>query len=1002
MFNFYRFLRKRWSEISKASGQQGTVIDDLAIKPTGLVLGSFYNTLTEQRRIADITNWQTMTEDELNTSANKFFIPRIEGNKASVTIRIFFDEKIDFVLTDDFRATSSELLEYRVPMTTNVSRNSFKPSTDSFALYQVDIPVIAVAPGDEYQIDAGEITQLNGIDFVYKSVTNSEPSVGGSKHEENEEYYNRLILAISDRSMMNKKSVFSLLPTFFPSISSIYIAGSGDKYMNRDLVTAIDLSQPLQKADYLGKLSGENVVKHIAFQEVFPPNPGSFQSDTYWGPHSSFSDHKYHLTIESATSIFNPDSPSAIQSDAAFFGYQLDQEADNDMYKGLYFNDYKRFMDIQTFDLYNIVNDDIGIDPVVVPDTTWVYGANGHKSGDFGQLASDVAGIDVLNFQTETITLSGGATSTIAASKDILKRTGVKLTGSFIWPDASEFADIEDSNLQMMVGGVNGNIVDAYTGIGFGIRVENEFDEFDIDTPNAIIYFAHSEMYGSTQVYASDADITDHISVTNLGALAEKTWRIQSGIEYDFEFVVNDDLKLTLYLNKTSQKQISDPTELENELHFELPSKILNIFSDKTRDGILAIDTDRYGTMMKIALDTSSKDPTHQWQVSNMRAFDMNPARATTLFSVNMDNIEDPIKISLRAFGLGSLSGSQGEGYQAFIWDKEIETIASVSTSELTQGGWSELSGITNPDGSKSSLTGLLTHEINSVDRYLTSSRFGSTIFILLVASGTSKGSLQYFGDLQDDIHSMMRTDYVSVESLSVSQYHANNKVDIYLSTIKNSEEYEATSTTLTKSVGDTFFELNTANGGKMPVFELLSVTVGGTVNEAEALADTDYAIVQDNSLFANSSKENIRVILNNIDADEITVEYITYPDIENVQRFYDSTVHEKVFGDVLAKHKFETSLSFSIQYTGNVTDDQLVNEIRKYVDDNIDGTFSVNKMITHLLNEGFVNNVREPVEVSYSKTTDDFEEETGTFTDSLTIRDIDFFRLLDLEVNKI
>ena len=379
----------------------------------------------------------------------------------------------------------------------------------------------------------------------------------------------------------------------------------------------------------------------------------------------------------------------------------------------------------------------------------------------------------------------------------------------------------------------------------------------------------------------------------------------------------------------------------------------------------------------------------------------MNPARATSLYAINMNDIEDPIKISLRSFGSGSLSGSEGEGYQAFIWDKEIETIASTETSDLTSGGWVEISGITNPDGTKSSITGLLTQTINSTDRHITNSRFGKSIFIMLVASGRSKASLRFFDDSQDDIHSMLRTDYISVESQSVNSYHANNKTDVYLSTIKNSEKYESTNTTLQKNVNDTFFELSSANGAKMPVFEILSVTIGGNVSEDDALADTDYTLVQDNTENINSSKEVIRIILNNIDADEITVQYITYPDIENVQNFYDSTPNEKIFGDVLVKHKFQASLSFSIQYTGNTTDDALTNEIRKYVDDNPDGTFSINNMIRHLFDGEFVNNVREPIEVSFSKLNDEFEQETGTFTDTLTIRNIDFFRLLDLEVNK-
>ena len=94
--------------------------------------------------------------------------------------------------------------------------------------------------------------------------------------------------------------------------------------------------------------------------------------------------------------------------------------------------------------------------------------------------------------------------------------------------------------------------------------------------------------------------------------------------------------------------------------------------------------------------------------------------------------------------------------------------------------------------------------------------------------------------------------------------------------------------------------------------------------------------------------------------------------------------------------------LDFTIFFTGALPDDQVINEIRTYVDENIDGVFSTRQLITYLYNQGVVNNVQEPIEISYEKYNDQYEVETGTFTDSLTIRDIDFFRVRDLEVSRL
>jgi len=1004
MFDFWAFLRKKWSEYSQSRGQKGTVIDELAVKPTGLVLADFYNALAEQRRVNNISLWKTMTDEELNFFGNKFFFQRIEGDFSIGSVRIYFDEKKNIELNTTTRFVSNEGFQYRPTQPGRISGSSFKRSTDRVALYHIDIPIIAVSKGDEYNTDANEITQIINIEFTYNSVTNPEEIIRGSKYETNEEYFNRMVYAVNDRSMMNKKSMSVILPEFFPAINAMYIAGSGDRYMQRDLISGVDLSIQFKKADYLGKLNGENIVKHIGWYGIFPPNVSSLQSERYWGPHSAVSDYRYPLTIEQSSSAFNPDQTDPRLSDPAFLGFPLDQECTDDMYKGLFFNDYKRLMEVNTEDLFNIDNEEIGF-TAVLPDTnSWRFGAHGMKPGNFGRLSDDAQGANVISMYNTRIQMAGGSYESISVGKDILKRTGVKLTGSFVYPNPGDDDEspILNSNLQIMVGGINDeNLVDGYTGVGFGVRMTDIYDDGDIDTPNAVIYFAHNEKYGTAQVYATDFDISSHISVSDIGALAEKEFRIQPDIEYEFEFIIYDDLRLSLYINKTSEKQPSDPDEKENELHFELPRKVLGIFSDKGGQGLLSTQNTRYGTTMKITLDTESLIPEHIWYVDGLKAFDMNPSAAMALYAINMEGIESPASIFLRAFGSSSINNSEADGYQAFLWDKEVQTPASGS-SELTRGGWAEANGISNPDSSKSISTGLLRHDIENLDRYLVDSKYGKNIFVLVITTGKSKGTILYNGDVRDDIHSLLRVDYIKVESRNIASYHANNKADIHLATLNNSEDYEVVTTTINKQPNDTYFEMSLDNNCKMPVVEIISVTIGTTASETDALSETEYSIINPNELLINSSKEVKRIVLNDSDANTITVEYRSYPEIERIQDFFESSVYQKIYGDILVKHKMPCDLEFTVFYTGDINDDQLVTEIRKYVDDNIDGVFSVRNFISYLYNKDLVNNVKEPIEISYTKWNDEWERETGTFTDELSIRTIDFFRIVNLNVQKL
>lgn len=994
MFNFYEYIRRKWSEYSESSGQKGTVIDELAVKPSGLIMADFYNLLVDQRTTNDISNWKNMTREQLAFFGNKFFQPIIDGNFAFGKVRIWFDERKDVEISEDARFVSNSGLQYKAIQPGFTSRNSFVYSNERFALYYISIPIIAASAGDEYNVDAGEISQLNNVNFTYKSISNQDNVDNGSKTETAEEYYQRLRYTVNDGSLMNKRSIFARLPEFFPIVRSIYISAPGDKYMKRDLVSGIDLSQQSQKSDYLGKITGENMVKSLAFYGIYPPDVESSQRE-FFGPYSIPSEYRYPLTID----------PTDLDStEPGFRGYQVDQEFDQDMYKGVYFDEYKTVMEKATVDLFNITDEDVGIEDVVTPSSDWVYGANGLRKGNFGSLFDEVDERELIKFNSNTITLSSGAKSSISTGIDIKKRTGIKVAGRITFPEVSE-EDVAPSNsdFQVMVAGRNGVNVDAYTGIGFGVRIVSPFiaeeDAEEIPLPtNAIVYFAHSLKSDITIFASADDDFVNTSGVTSLGALAETNWRIEPNVEYEFEFVVHDDLKLTLHLNKLDNRLLIDDDESENELHYELPKSVLGVYESEINKPE-AINT--YGTTLKLSLKTEVEDSSAAWLVNDLRAFDIQRSRATALFAVNVRNMEDPISVYLRAFGFGSVNDVFSEGYSAYIWDKETTTIAT-EEGDLTNGGWKKLDGISNETGTKDVLSTLLRHEISNFERYKTQSRFGENIFIMLVASGSSKMNSTYSGSFEDDIHSRIQVDYIKVESEVQNYYHANNKSDLYMVTVQNNEVLETATTTITKSTGDSFFELNEDNGFKMPIQDIVSVNIGEVSEVNDSLSDTEYTVVRPDPLFDRSSKETVQIVLNDFDADTITVEYTTYPSIADVQEFFDGKDYGKTFGDVLAKHKYPIGLSFNVSFTGNIGEEELVEEIKKYVDDNIDGVFSTRTMVSYLYNEELVNNVREPITISYTRYNDDGEIETGTFTDTLEARDIDFFRIVDLSVTRL
>jgi len=991
MINFYQFLRKKFSEYSESSGQQGTAIDDIAIKPTGLILADFSNALVRTRRINNINEWKNMTDEELDAFGAKFFKPRIIGAFASGFVRIWFDYKFDFEISENFRAISGSSLKYRAIQPGYISKNSFRKASDGFGAYYVDVPIIAESEGSSYNLEPGRITFISGVDFQYKTVTNPEKIQNGLNRETNEQYYKRLRYSINDGSMMNIRSMYSRLPEFFPSIISMYVANPGNKYMTRDLVSGEDLSSQSKTASYLGKTQGNTMVKHVAFYGSFPPEAWSKYAD-YLAGQSIPSAFDRPLTIEASDNT---------QMDPAYHGYPLDQEATNEMYAGLFFNDYSGYMQYSTQNLFDIYEEKIGLDPVIVPNTSWMYGSHLRNSGEFGDFVDGVGPIDVMSFQNNIIKLAGGCQEAISVSKNIKKRINVKMTGSFTWPETAESFN---SNLQFMIGGKNDFVVDAFSGIGFGIRLTGEYVEGSSDK-NAIIYIAHSERYGSAQVFAASEDIIpgsgvpspgQHISVGDMSALAETSFNIKPGEPYSFEFILYDDLRVTLYIEK--ENPIGSEPDNEKFFRFSLSSQPLKLFKQE----LLNPFSSHYGTMMKVTLETKSKSPADIWEVADLNVFDVDAHKSNMLFAIDVGKMEDPLTIYMRAFGRGAVQGLAYEGYEAYIWDKEAHSPASSAHSELTNGGWSPLDGISNSDGSKQLTTGLLSHTIQNSDRYIVNSRYGKMIFILVQTTGSSKASIKYGGDFSDDIVSTLKVDYIKVVSRASQLYHANNKADIYVVTYQNSEQPEVVTSVLTKTSFDSFFEMNAYNGCKMPVVEIIAIFSGGAAEEVSAIAPTEYSIILSGDELHSSSKETVLIALRDSSINTITVQYRAFPIISQIQEFFDGTDYGKIFGDILIKHKIPVNISFSLSCTSELNTEQIIDEIRKYFDKNDGRVFSVNEMVRYIYDNGIATSVKEPVVVSYSKYNDEWQIESGEFTDLLTIKEIEFFRIQDLTVQKL
>lgn len=979
MLDFIGFLRKKFSEYSSGSGQKGTIIDNLAIQPTGLVVADFYNVLVDFQKSNNILNWEEMSDDQMDIFGGKFFMPRIDGDFSTGNVDIYFEDRIDVNITDELRFETSNGNRYIAITPMYVSGDSLVKTGDRVSKYKIRIAIKAEYKGGAYNVDPGDISLIKNALFKYISISNEEAIIDGSKYETNIEYFDRLRYSINDRSLMNKRSIIAMLRNRFPFVNSTYISGAGDAYMSRDLVAARDISKTSMSLDYLGKTPDGGMIPHTAYYSIYPPESGT-RPALYNGPFSILSNYDKPVSIEPI---------DLLSKDPALHGYPLDQEADADMYHGLYFDDYNKFMKVKTSVPFDILDENIPLGRAILnPDNEWVIGVNNKTNGNYGN--SEREKIDIISFSDNTINFTAGLSEAeaITVSKNIKKRTGLKMTGYFT------MAEVEDdessalsSNLQFMLGGVNSVDVDSFTGIGFGVRLTGKY--YDGDTTNAVVYFAHSERYGAGQVFASTDDITSHISVAGINALAEQTVRIRSNTEYKFEFTIYDNLSLSLDIKKVE-------VEVDNDNTFTpwvLPSTILNAFEAN----ITNKNTTRYGETMKVTLDTRAVNSDHTWSVRNLKVSDLQPRRPNVLFMMNVDDIEEPASIEYRGSGHSSIDGIDTNGYMVSIWDKEKHTSLGGETA-FTTGGWFDVEQLSNPSGNKDVTTDNLIYNIPGLSRYAINSKYGKVVIFLATTIGTTDVKMTATGQRGVDVDAEISVDYVKINSRDVNLYHANNKADIYVNTSKNVSNLEVVSTQITKAESQSFFRLNTDNGFKMPIESILNISVYGSNN---VLPPEDFSIIKGDRNTRNSSNDEIVIALKNQAIDDISVEYQIYNSISKIQDFYDSSQSSKIFGDVLIKHKYPVYLEIDVTYSGDLIREDFIDKIKAYLDDSKSSILSIRDMVRYMYDNKYANYILEPLNIFYSggESQDSLKRSSN---DIINIREIDYFTIKTISASRL
>lgn len=963
-----QFLTRKFKEKSDIDARKGSMVMDLAVRPTAIISKDTSDEIDDINRINNIDNYNSMTEEEFDLLMGKFFEDRVVGKKNYGVTTIYFPQAKSFFVGKESAIFSSiNGIEFspRQDYTVSAALLASQKTSDG-QYYWWDIEIESKTIGTELEVGVGEITALTGIEFEFAYVSNRAPISIGSEGETNAEYYTRAQKAINDRSYYSRRSITARLKTNFPFVKNSIVIGPGNPRMSRDLVQAIAASEPKRSAGFFGKYPAGEFIPHKATYTTFPLE----------------ADNLNNLDIPLAAQTEEPIPVSILprevdSPDAAMRGVDIESEFTHEMYKGIYRMDTRAFTRIETLPIYSAL--DAVIFGPYKPDDTWKIGQNGGIEGNYGTF--DKSKLDYFEAAADRsmIFKAANLSTGLTIQKNINKRIGIMLTGSFTIPGTIE----DDANNPLMfflIGGVNdiqgGNeYLNLFSGYGFAIR-----KAFDSSPEYNNVYLVNNNKNSSLDFYASASDVGDEIG----WALESGRTLLASGTEdvtVQFELVIHDDLTMTLVLwNDDGDESFSVKT-----------TKLLAVEQD-----IMNQASANYGSDFKISMDylplALDEENPEQWIISDLLITDITRRKPIALFQFDVTEFANnlDVELNLRAYSIDK-NDLITRGFNVYIWNTEHQVVDD--PDPRINGIWDLVSELSVKDVASEEMQYVRTTLFN-IGKYLFITDLSKLMYILVVPTGRSRAITRYSSGSEPQIsQSYIEMDFIRLFDETFGMYHAKNKADLYVTTVRNNDNTNFT--TETHTVDDQ--GIIDLSNSKLPILEITEVKIP---DSSFILNPGDYTIVYEDQKLKYSAKEVIKIIAEDYAGQDLAVSYVYFTNVKEIQDFYDSESNQGTVGDVLVRHRTPFFLDFTINYSGAIEPIDLQIAINDWFDDNVDTEFEVFDLLSFINGLGVVD-VQLPLTFNYERTMPDGKVITGSFTDRFTIDIFEFYRLRNVIYNR-
>ena len=562
----------------------GSPLSELFLNPTAAILDPI---LTQLKYLLDNLGLQDpegIDPAELDAIAGNYLVYRRQAVPAQGYVELFYDtiQAVTIPINTVFISTDGR--QYVNTIAVQVSAARLQANTWRYPLYSTGlIPVSSISDTLGTMLEPGMITDTTLVPEP-TMVTNPTTFTVGVVAETNTELATRLIDAVVNRSLASEESFKVLISENFPSVTQTTVIGAGDYRMTRDTYYSGQESlQTFHESDFIGKVNTGDFIKgNVPNTDQYPYS----QSVASW--------QLFYDNPTSSDLLNDMPTPGTIGGVSTFW-----REFTTEQYSNLYYKNDNLGTDLNTT---IILDDSLKGTPPAKHNPIWLlgdahFGTNALQDSNEITLTIDGTQFGYIpgapddnllipvsrSFLTttaqalaDTIGNYNDATTLISEINALLLapavqnyfpimhtpleyNSGISITGKFITTDTS------NTQLSYVTVLRNHNTLSPFDGLGFAWKTgpSNQYNVYlvDCDQLDETIPLTSGELFQSLSA--------NHFKTAVLGA-------INSNTQYSFEFDIDPNFALTLYIWPTADGalDVNNPNLITTNCSAFVPASI--------------------------------------------------------------------------------------------------------------------------------------------------------------------------------------------------------------------------------------------------------------------------------------------------------------------------------------------------------------------------------------------------------------------------------------------